>query len=442
MAKLTRIRMLSEFLILATALVAAPGSLTHNLSAQALPTAAPAEEGFAPERLAFVDKFYSDAIEHGDLAGIVILVSRHGKIVHFSALGYADIENHRKMEKDTIFRQYSMTKAIATTALMQLYEQGRFQLDDPLSKYLPEFKDMRVLRAPDGPLDETVAPVREPTIQDILRHTAGFTHGLTGDKFDELYTKADLFGLDVTLEEMIKRLAKIPLKNQPGTKWEYSVGPDVAARLVEVLSGEPIDGYLQKHVFDPLGMKDAGYWLGPEKADRLATVYWAKDGKLIPLDQAHGHPGEMWLFTPASVNSYTANHKHMGGSYGLLSTAEDYWRFAQMILNRGQLNGARILGPQTVELMGQDHLAPAGIPDFEKGKGFGLGFQVIENEAAAGGLGSVGSLSWGGAATTGFWIDPKEDLVIISLTQHLGAPKAAEDAGRLRNLVYSALIVK
>ncbi|MGA3034001.1 MAG: serine hydrolase domain-containing protein [Terracidiphilus sp.] len=413
-----------------------------NVFAQALPTALPADEGFSPERLAYIDKFYSDKIDHGDLAGIVTLVSRHGKIVHFSALGYADIEKQLKMQKDTIFRQYSMTKAITSTALMTLYEQGRFQLDDPLSKYLPEFANLRVLRNPDGPLDETVALERPPTIHDIMRHTAGFTHGLDQSKFDEQYVKADLFGLDVSLEEMTKRLSQIPLRYQPGTKFVYSVGPDVQARLVEVLSGMPIDEYLQKQIFGPLGMKDAGYWLDSAKADRLATVYWSKDGKLTPIDEAHGRPGDMWLYQPWSVNSYTEKHKHMGGSYGLVATAEDYWRFAQMILDGGQLNGMRILSPQTVQFMGQDHLKPAGIPDLDKDNGFGLGFAVMQNEAAAGGLGSVGGLSWGGAATTTFWIDPKEDMVVIAMTQHMGAPAASDAVGHLQTLVYSALMDK
>jgi len=411
--------------------------------AQSLPTARPEDEGFSPERLAYIDTFYSQKIDHGDMAGIVTLVSRHGKIVHFSALGYADVEKKTKMQKDTIFRQYSMTKAIASTALMTLYEQGRFQLDDPLSKYMPEFANLRVLRTPDGPLDETVAPDRPPTIHDILRHTAGFTHGLSDDKFDQQYAKAGLFGADETLEEMIKGLAKLPLRYQPGTKWAYSVGPDVQARLIEVLSGEPYDVYLQKHIFTPLGMRDAGFWLGPDKASRFATVHWAKDGKLTPLDEAHGHPdNDLFLFQPWSVNSYTVNHKRKGGSYGLVSTAEDYWRFAQMILNGGELNGVRILSPRTVHLMGQDHLAPAGIPDYEKGSGFGLGFGVTENQAAAASLGSEGGLAWGGAATTSFWIDPQEDIVIIALTQHLGAPAASEAAAQIKTLVYSALIGK
>ncbi|MGD0733451.1 MAG: serine hydrolase domain-containing protein [Terracidiphilus sp.] len=427
----------THLIVLALAVAAA------NAIAQGVPTARPEDEGFSSERLAYLDKFYSEKIDHGDLAGIVTMVSRHGKIVHFSALGYADLEKHTRMQKDTIFREYSMTKAITSTALMTLYEEGRFQIDDPISKYLPEFANLRVLRAPDGPLDETVAPEHPPTIHDIMRHTAGFTHGLAGDKFDEQYTKADLLAVDLTLDEMMKRLAKIPLRYQPGTKFNYSVGPDVQARLVEVLSGVPFDEYLQKRIFDPLGMKDASFWLGPDKADRLATVYWTKNGKLTPLDEIHGHPdSEVPLFQPWSVNSYTVNHKRKGGSYGLVATAEDYWRFAQMILNGGELNGVRILSPRTVHFMGQDHLAPAGIPDFEKGTGFGLGFAVVENQAAAATLGSDGGLFWGGAATTSFWIDPKEDIVVIAMTQHLSAPAAAEAVAKMRTLVYSALIGK
>lgn len=433
---MTRIRR-TYFVVVALALAAV------NVIAQGLPTARPEDEGFSPERLAYIDKFYSEKIDHGDMAGIVTLVSRHGKIVHFSALGYADIEKQTRMQKDTEFRLYSMTKAITSTALMTLYEEGLFQFDDPIAKYLPEFADLRVLRTPDGPLDETVAPERPATIHDILRHTAGFTHGLSNDKFDEQYAKADLFNLDITLDEMMQRLAKIPLRYQPGTKWAYSVGPDVQARLVEVLSGMPFYEYLQKHIFDPLGMKDTGFWLGPDKADRLATVYWMKNGKLTPLDEAHGHPeGDLALYQPWSVNSYTVNHKRKGGSFGLVATAEDYWRFAQMILNGGELNGVRILSPRTVHFMGQDHLEPAGIPDFDKGSGFGLGFAVIENQAAAGTLISDGGLLWGGAATTRFWIDPKEDIVVIAMTQHVSAPAAGDAVAQLRTLVYSALIGK
>ena len=411
--------------------------------AQELPTAKPEDVGFSSERLAYIDAFLTEKVSHGDLAGIVTLISRHGKVVHFSAIGYADLEKHRKMEKDTIFRQYSMTKAIASTALMTLYEQGRFQMRDPVSKYLPEFANIRVLRTPESPLDQTVAPERPPSIHDILRHTAGFSHGLTTSALDTQYAKSDLFGVDVSLKEMMERLSKLPLQYQPGTKFAYSVGPDVQARLVEVLSGMPFDEYLAKHIFAPLGMKDTDFWVPPDKANRLATVHWMKDGKLVPIDEVHGHPGgDVFVFQPWSVNSYTVNHKRKGGSYGLVATAEDYWRFTQMILNGGELNGVRILGPQTVHFMGQDHLEPAGIPDFETGIGFGVGFAVIRNQAAVGNLGSDGGLFWGGAAATGFWIDPKDDIVVVYMTQHMGTLAADDLSGQMLTLAYSALIDK
>jgi len=411
--------------------------------AQSLPTARPEDEGFSSERLAYIDKFYSGKIDRGELAGMVLLVSRHGKVVHESSLGYADLEKKQRMGDDTLFRFYSMTKPITSTALMMLYEEGRFQLSDPISKYLPEFKDIRVLKTPDSPLSDTVPADHPPTIQDIMRHTAGFTHGLADNAFDREYAKADLWGNDVSLEEMIHRLAKIPLHHQPATKFDYSVGPDVQARLVEVLSGMPFDEFLEKRLFTPLGMRDVGFYVPPAKASRLATVYWVKEGKLTPLDETYGHPGgDIFVFQPWSVNSYTTKHKRTGGSYGLAGTAEDYWRFAQMMLNGGEMNGKRILSPQTVAFMAQDHLEPAGIPDFERGVGFGLGFAVMKNEAAAGYMSPGGSFYWAGAAATHFWIDPKEDIVVVAMTQHMGTPAADELWGQLRTLVYSALMVK
>jgi len=411
--------------------------------AQGLPTARPEDEGFSSERLAYIDKFYAGEVDKGELAGIVLVISRHGKIVHESAIGYADIDKKQKMDKDTIFRYYSMTKPITSTALMMLYEEGRFQISDPIAKYLPEFKDIRVLKNPDAVRDATVPADHPPTVQDIMRHTAGFSHGLNGDAFEKEYAKADLWGNDVSLEDMVHRLAKIPLRNQPATKWEYSVGPDVQARLVEVLSGMPFDEFLEKHLFTPLGMHDAGYFVPPDKASRLATVYWMKDGKLTPLDEAHGHPGgDTFVFQPWSVNSYTVRHKRTGGSYGVAGSAEDYWRFAQMMLNGGELNGKRILSPQTVQFMAQDHLEPAGIPDQNHGVGFGLGFAVMKNEAAAGYMSPEGSFFWAGAAATHFWIDPKEDIVVVSMTQHMHTPAADGLWDQLRTLVYSALMVK
>ena len=419
-------------------------ALSIGLSAWAadLPRAQPQEVGFSPERLAHIDEFYAGKVKNGELAGIVTLIARHGKIVHFSAVGYADVEKKQKMQTDTIFRIYSMTKPIASTALMMLYEEGRFQMNDPLKNYIPEFANLRVLRAPDGPLDDTVAPAFAPTVQDIMRHTAGFTHGLGIDAYDNQYTKANVFGLDVSLAEMMTKLSQMPLRYQPGTKFSYSVGPDVQARLVELLSGMPFDEYLDKRLFKPLGMKDAGFWLPADKSKRLATVHWAKDGKLVPLDEAHGHPVGGVIMQPWSVNSYTVNHKHKGGSFGLVATAEDYWRFAQMMLNGGEFGGTRFLSPRTVRFMARDHLGaiplegPGGRPS---GMGFGLGFGIMKDPAMAGYMSSEGSYFWAGAAATHFWIDPKEDLVVVAMTQHLGAPAADALLPQLRTLVYSAL---
>jgi CubicO group peptidase (beta-lactamase class C family) len=429
-----------KFLLL---LSAAVGLAAVQLCAQNLPIAKPEDLGFSSERLAYIDKFYGEKINKGELAGMVILVSRHGKIVHESALGYADLEKRKKMEKDSIFRFYSMTKPLTSTALMMLYEQGRFQLSDPISKYLPEFGNLRVLRTPDSSLNETVPAEHPPTIHDIMRHTGGFSHGITSDAFDAQYDKAGLFDVDITLQEMMTRLSKLPLRYQPGTKFFYSVGPDIQARLVEVLSGMPFDELLEKRLIAPLGMVDTAFWLGTDKANRLVPVNWERDGKLVPIDDAHGHPaGEIPILQPWSVNSYTVNHPRKGGSYGLVGTAEDYWRFGQMMLNGGEFNGRRYLSPQTVAFMAQDHLQPAGIPDFEKGKGFGLGFAVIRNEAAVGAMNSEGTFFWGGAAATSFWIDPKEDVVIVVMTQHMRVPGTEALNSQVPALIYSALMTK
>jgi CubicO group peptidase (beta-lactamase class C family) len=408
-----------------------------------LPRARPEELGFSSERLDYIDNFYSEEVKHGELAGIVTLIARRGKVVHFSAVGFADVEKRTKLETDALFRVYSMTKPIASVALMMLYEEGRFELTDPVSKYLPEFSHLAVLRDPDGSIEDTVAPERAPTIQDVMRHTAGFTHGLLTDTFDSLYSKANVFGLDVSLADMMSRLAKLPLRYQPGTQFAYSVGPDIEARLVEVLSGMPFREFLEKRLFAPLGMMDTDFWVTPEKAGRLATVHWKEGGKLVPLDDAHGHPPGGVLVQPWSVNSYTAKHPHTGGSFGLVSTAADYWRFAQMLSNGGELNGRRILSPQIVRYMTRDHLGSIpirGPGDLSPGVGFGLGFGVMKDSAAAAYPTSEGSYFWGGAANTLFWVDPKKDIVVVAMTQHLNVPAAEAIWTQMSTLVYSALM--
>ena len=289
-----------------------------------LPIVPPSEIGFDAEKLAHIDTFFEQKVANGELAGIVTLVARHGKIAHYSAVGYQDVQREIPMDTDTIFRIYSMTKAIATTALMQLYEEGAFQLTDPLSRYIPEFANLEVLRTPDGDLGDTVELQRPPTVQDVLRHTAGLSHGLGTSPYDEAFVGSGIFSTETSLEEMMTLLSEIPLMNQPGSQFRYSVGPDVALRLVEVLSGMEADDYLAQNLFNPLGMSDTGYWVGPDKASRLGPVHWMRNGELVPIDNEYGNPQGGVLLEPWSVNSYTFEHEFKGGSYGLLSTAEDY----------------------------------------------------------------------------------------------------------------------
>lgn len=415
--------------------------LIGDVSATELPRAQPEEMGFSAARLAYLDQFYADKVSQGKMAGIVTLIARHGKIVHFSAVGFSDYEKKKKLETDTIFRLYSMSKPIAAVALMMLYEEGRFQMQEPLSQYIPEFATLRVMRTADSPLEDTVPLERAATMQDVLRHTAGFSHGLTDGVLDKAYRKADVFGLDVTLAEMITRLSKLPLAEQPGKKFVYSVGPDIQGRLVEILSGMAFDEFLHKRLFKPLGMKDAGFWVPSDKAGRLTVVHWLKNGKLVPIDQAHGRPEGLFIQEPASVNSYTVNHRRKGGSYGMVSTPEDYWRFAQMLLNGGQFEGARLMSPQVIGYMARNHLASLQTKGpFDNG--FGLGFAVMDDPAAAGFMSSEGSFFWAGAAATNFWVDPRKDLVVVAMSQHMGAPEG--DLGllwpQIRTLVYSALM--
>ncbi len=414
-------------------------SLRPALADDHLPLAEPEEVGFDSARLAQIDAHFQQRVDDGELAGIVTLVARQGKIVHFEAVGYQDVVRQIPMETDTIFRIYSMTKPIASTALMMLYQDGAFQLTDPLSKYIPEFENLRVLREPDGPLDETVALERDPTVQDALRHTAGFSHGLGQSEYDREFVGSGIFSTETSLAEMMTLLSQIPLMNQPGSQYRYSVGPDVALRLVEVISGMPADEYLRERVFEPLNMDDSSYWVESDKATRLTPIHWQnEEGDLVPIDEEYGKPRGGVLTQPWSANSYTFNHEFKGGSYGLLSTAEDYWRFAQAMLNGGELEGERIIGPRTVDFMARNHLSDE--QRFSEATGFGLGFGITEDPAQSGFPFSEGSFYWGGAAATTFWIDPEEELVVVGMTQHMAVPSTRGLRGELAALVYGALI--
>ena len=405
-----------------------------------LPIVVPEDVGFSSAQLDKIESYFAGRVERGEIAGIVTLVARHGKVAHFSAVGYQDAERRIPMSRDSLFRIYSMTKPIATTALMQLYQDGLFQMNDPLSKFIPEFAGLRVLVDPAGPLDETVAMEREPTVQDILRHTGGFSHCLGNSDYDRECVDLGVFNPDTSLAEMMTALSRLPLMNQPGSQYRYSVGPDVALRLVEVISGMPADDYLEERIFAPLGMDDTGYWVGPESAERLSPVHWIKNGELVPIDENHGRPRGGVLTEPWSVNSYTFDQDYKGGSLGLLSTAEDYWRFAQAMLNGGELEGQRIIGSGIVDFMARNHLTPMQRQSFSPALGFGLGFAVVEDPAGAGYPANEGNFYWAGAAATNFWIDPTQDIVVVAMTQHMGVRGTGALRGELSALVYGALI--
>jgi len=387
----------------------------------------PEEVGFSSDRLERVRDYFNNRVKNGALPGAVMMVSRHGKIVLYDAVGYANLEAREKLRTDHIFRMQSMTKPIAATALMMLYEEGRFQMSDPLHKYLPELKGIKV---EDGMNDDgslrLVRAKRPPNMLDVLRHTAGFSSD--GDK---KYAEVGLNHPEKsTLESMITKLAKIPLEYQPGEKWVYSISSNVQARLVEVLSGVSFDEFLQKRLFDKLRMNNTGFTLTPDKKTRLGPQYKIDDqGLLKPLlndKYPERHPYH-----------YLRPVRFFSGSSGLVSTAEDYWRYAQMMLDGGKFDDARILGPRTIEFMTQDPLQ--NIPGMPSSMGYGLGFGVMKTQALSGSMAPGGTYFWGGGFGTRFWIDPKEDIVAIFLSQTVPNQIAAE-VENIYALVYSALI--
>lgn len=404
--------------------------------------ATPEDVGLSSDRLAAIPDYFGSYVDRGKLGGVATLVARHGRIAHFETIGQADPETGRALEKDTIFRIYSMTKPITSIALMMLYERGHFQLTHEVSRYIPEFKDLKVWDG--GSPDEyrTKPLEREMTIHDLLTHTSGLTYGfMQAHPVDTLYRRADLDGArtgEMTLEEMAGRLSEIPLLFSPGDYWSYSMATDVCGRLVEVLSGRPLDEFFEANIFAPLGMADTGFHVPAEKIGRLAANY-EKD---LTTKKTR-------LADPASADSiYARPRTFLSGGGGLVSTMSDYYRFCQMLLNGGELDGARIVSRKTIELMTMNHL-PGGKTMQEmdnsafsetgmEGAGFGLGFSVIVDPAEAKAIGSAGNYSWGGLASTYFWVDPEEDLTAILMTQ-LMPSRAYPLRPQLQQLVYAAI---
>ncbi len=392
----------------------------------------PEELGFSSERLLRIHSLMNRYVESGKLAGIVTCVVRSGQIVHRETFGHQNLETKTSMSKDSIFRIASMTKPIASVALMMLYEESLFNLTDAVSQYITAFKNAKVWGA-DGALE---VPVRTITIQDLLRHSAGLSYGgytESHSPVDKLYDEADLFNPNITNAELTERIANLPLMFHPGEKWHYSVSTDVVGYLVEVLSDKPLADFLQEKIFDPLGMVDTAFHIDPSKLSRFCTLY----GKTPDSDFGV-------LDLPDSSDYLPPVALHSGGS-GLVSTTSDYLLFAQCVLNKGELNGVRLLGPRTVTLMTCNHLPAALLPiSFEGaepmlGMGFGLGFGVMLDTAQTGMMGSVGDHGWGGYAETFFWIDPQEEIIAILMSQYQPS-QTYPIRKEFRTAVYQALI--
>lgn len=377
-----------------------------------LPMAAPEDVGMSSERLDRIGVAMQRYIDDGLVPGTVTLVARHGKIVHLEARGYRDVENQQPMTADTIFRIASMTKPIASVALMMLYEEGKFQLNDPISKWLPEFSDMQVAVPSEGQQGAygpyRLVPADRPiTVRHVLTHTAGFANsyrGLTQGEFAKIAPKQ---APDETTADFVRRLATLPLNFQPGEKWEYSRATCVVGRLVEEMSGLTLDAFFQQRIFTLLGMTDTHFYLPESKLNRFVGQYTPGEHGKIKLVEA----------PDADSRFVKEPHVYFMGSGGLVSTASDYVRFQQMMLNGGELDGVRILGRKTVELMTSNHTGDLDIWLRGPGAGFGLGYSVITDRGEAASTSSNGTYGWGGAYCTYFWVDPEEDLIGIVMTQ-------------------------
>jgi CubicO group peptidase (beta-lactamase class C family) len=397
--------------------------LSTGAWAQGLPTAKPEAVGLSTERLDRVAQTIRADVEKGRLPGAVVLIARKGRVAYFESFGFRDKAASAPMSKDAIFRIYSMTKPFTSVAVMMLVEEGKIQLTDPVSKYLPQLAKLQVgMEKPEASGTLTLVPAdREMTIQDLLRHTSGLTYGVFGKSaVKDLYLKGGADSNDHTNAELIDKLARLPLHYQPGTTWEYGRSTDVLGRLVEVVSGTTLSRFLEERIFQPLRMPDTSFWVPQPKQGRIAQP--------LPADPDTGKE--------VKLLDVTQPPKYEAGGQGGVATTMDYARFSQMLLERGRLNGVRLLSRKSVEFMTGDQLGAIKFP--RPGWTFGLGFAVRKETGLAGEPGSVGEYNWGGFGGTFFWVDPKEELVVVWMAQ--GPGQRNYYRGLFKNLVMQALV--
>ncbi len=380
-------------------------------------------------------------VQPGKIPGCLTLVSRRGEVAFLEAQGLMDREREKPMGEDTLFRIYSMTKPVTSVALMMLMEEAGFDLNTPVSKFIPEFKGLRVYAQGTYPNFVTTKPEREMNIKDILTHMSGLTYGfMYRTNVDAAYRRSKIGNVEhregLTLEDFCSTLATLPLEFSPGTAWNYSVSTDVCGRVVEVVSGQPLDVFMRERIFEPLGMTDTFFEVPEGKLERFAACYERNRKK------------ELRLQDDPETSAYRSVSFFSGGG-GLVSTIHDYHRFCQMLLRGGELDGERLLGRKTIELMTTNHLPNGGsLVDHSvglfaevsfEGTGFGLGFSINGGPGATSQMGSAGEYAWGGAASTIFWIDPKEELIVVFMTQ-LMPSRTFDFRGQLKNLVYSSIV--
>jgi CubicO group peptidase (beta-lactamase class C family) len=399
----------------------------------------PEAEGFSSQRLERLHALLQKEVDDKQLPGIVTVLARHGKVVDFKTYGKKDLASGAPMDKDTIFRIYSMTKPVTGVAMMILYEQGKWSPGDPISKYIPEFAHLKVFKGLDAnsqPILED--PVHPPTMAELMSHNAGFTYGIFGNTpVDRMYRDVNVLGSE-NLQQMIDKLGKLPLLYQPGTKWVYSVSVDIQGYIIEKLSGKPLGEFMRENIFQPLGMKDTSFHVDQAKSSRFATLYTVNP------------KGELVTTTGGNVAlDYSKEPTMPSGGGGLTSTTRDYLRFAQMLLNGGELDGARILSPLSVALMRTNRLSPAvmnsgefGIAFFHVSPGFGFGFDfgVYTDPGYIGHPVGKGTFTWGGAAGTWFWIDPTNDVVFVGMIQRILGATSPDMDTLSHESVYQALL--